>query len=77
VLEDGTVVGVVTASSKTVKNWLPVLWPTPTSVVRLPLLSGGKYGGSAGVNAYRQIAGTVKFVEGWSTIDHAVIWTLP
>lgn len=77
VLEDGTVVGIVTASSKTVKNWLPVIWPTPTSVVRLPLLPHGKYGETYRVNAYRQIAGSVKFVEGWSTIDHAVIWTLP
>lgn len=77
VLEDGTVVGVVTASSKTVKNWLPVIWPTPTSLVRLPLLSGGKYGDTHGVNAYRQIAGTVNFVDGWSTPEHAVIWTLP
>lgn len=77
VLEDGTVVGVVTASSKTVKNWLPVVWPTPTSVVRLPLLSGGKYGQAQRVNAYRQIAGTVNFVDGWSTPEHAVIWTLP
>lgn len=77
VLEDGTVVGNVTASSKTVKNWLPVIWPAPTSLVRLPLLSGGKYGEVHGVNAYRQIAGTVSFVEGWNTIWHAVIWTLP
>jgi hypothetical protein len=77
VLEDGTVVGVVTASSKTVKNWLPVIWPTPTSLVRLPLLSGAKYGGTNHVNAYRQIAGAVVFVEGWATVDHAVIWTLP
>ena len=77
VLEDGTVVGVVTASSKTVRNWLPVIWPTPTSLVRLPLLSGAKYGGTNRVNAYRQIAGAVVFVEGWATVDHAVIWTLP
>jgi hypothetical protein len=71
------VVGVVTASSKTVKNWLPVIWPTPTSLVRLPLLSGAKYGGTNHVNAYRQVAGAVVFVEGWATVDHAVIWTLP
>lgn len=77
VLEDGTVVGVVTASSKTVRNWLPVIWPTPTSLVRLPLLSGAKYGGTSHVNAYRQVAGTAVFVEGWATVDHAVIWTLP
>jgi hypothetical protein len=77
VLEDGTVVGVVTASSKMVKNLLPVIWPAPASLVRLPLLSGGKYGEANGVNSYRQIAGSVQFVEGWATIDHAVIWTLP
>jgi hypothetical protein len=77
VLEDGTVVGVVTASSKTVKNWLPVIWPTPTSLVRLPLLSGAKYGTTSRVNAYRQIAGTASFVDGWATTDHAAIWTLP
>jgi uncharacterized membrane protein len=77
VLEDGTVVGVVTANSKTVKNFLPVIWPTPTSLVRLPLLSGAKYGGTNHTNAYRQIAGAVSFVEGWNTIDHAVVWTLP
>ena len=77
VLEDGTVVGVVTANSKTVRHWLPVTWPTPTSLVKLPLLSGAKYGGTNGVNAYRQISGAVSFVEGWATVDHAVIWKLP
>lgn len=77
VLEDGTVVGVVTANSKTVKNWLPVIWPTPTSLVKLPLLSGAKYGQTGRVNAYRQVAGRVSVVDGWATIDHAVIWTLP
>lgn len=77
VLEDGTVSGAVTANSKTMTNWLPVIWPTPTTLVQLPLLRGAKYGVTASANAYRQIAGSVSVVDKWGTNEHAVIWTLP
>ncbi|MDH4022773.1 MAG: hypothetical protein OEV14_06580 [Gammaproteobacteria bacterium] len=75
VMDDGTIPGLTVASNGV--DMLPVLWPTPTTLVRLPLLSGGKSGGTSGFNAYRQIAGYVDVpVKGRSTY-HAVVWTLP
>jgi hypothetical protein len=75
VMEDGTMPGLTVASNGV--DMLPVLWPTPDTIVKLPLLSGGKSGGTAGFNAYRQIAGYVDVpVKGRSTY-HAVVWTLP
>lgn len=75
VMDDGTIPGVTVASNGV--DMLPVLWPTPTMLVKLPLLSGGKSGGPSGFNAYRQIAGYVDVpLKGRSTY-HAVVWTLP
>jgi hypothetical protein len=75
VMEDGTVVGRVIASNGV--DMLPVMWPTPTNVTALPLLSGGKAGGTGHVNAFRQIAGSIDVpLKGLSRI-HAVVWTLP
>lgn len=75
VMDDGTISGLTVASNGV--DMLPVLWPTPTTLVTLPLLSGGKSGGTGGFNAYRQIAGHVDVpLKGRSTY-HAVVWTLP
>ena len=75
VMDDGTVHGLTVASNGI--DMLPVLWPAPTTLVKLPLLAGGKSGGTGGFNAYRQIAGYVDVpVKGRSTY-HAVVWTLP
>jgi hypothetical protein len=75
VMEDGVVVGRVIASNGV--DMLPVIWPTPTTITALPLLTGGKAGGVGRVNAYRQITGSVEVpVKGRST-SHAVVWTLP
>ncbi len=75
VMDDGTVTGVTVASNGV--DMLPVLWPTPTTLVQLPLLAGGKGGAPGGFNSHRQLAGGVDVpVKGLST-DHAVLWTLP
>lgn len=75
VFDDGTVAGVTVASNGV--DMLPVLWPTPTTLTKLPLLSGGKSGGATGFNHHRQLAGHVDVpVKGLSKF-HAVVWTLP
>lgn len=75
VFDDGTVMGVTVASNGV--DMLPVLWPTPTTLVKLPLLSGGKGGGAPGLNSHGQLAGHVDVpVKGLSKF-HAVVWTLP
>jgi hypothetical protein len=75
VMEDGTIVGRVIASNGV--DMLPVVWPTPTAVTALPLLSGGKAGGIGHVNAFRQIAGSVDVPLKGLSRNHAVVWTLP
>lgn len=75
VFDDGTVAGTTVASNGT--DMLPVLWPTPTTLVKLPLLSGGKNAGAPGFNSHGQFAGYVDVpVKGLSRF-HAVVWTLP
>jgi len=75
VFDEGTVVGVTVASNGI--DVLPVLWPTPTTLVKLPLLSGGKGGGVAGLNSHGQLTGHVDVpVKGVSKF-HAVVWTRP
>ena len=71
---DGTVVGVTVASNGT--DMLPVIWPTPFTVARLPLLSGGKSGLAGAPNAYRQIPGQSHYQGKGQSGSHAVIWTL-
>ena len=75
VMDDGVVVGVVIAGNGV--DMLPVIWPTPTTVTALPLLTGGKAGGVGRVNAYRQIAGSVDVPVKGRSRTHAVVWTLP
>jgi len=72
---DGAVAGVTVASNGV--DMLPVLWPTPTTLVSLPLLSGGKNGGvGCCFNGYGQLAGHVDVpVKGRSQF-HAVVWSL-
>jgi len=75
VLDDGTVFGVTVASNNV--DMLPVLWPTPATLIKLPLLAGGKSGGAPGSNSHGQLAGHVDIpVKGLSKF-HAVVWTQP
>ena len=75
VMDDGTVTGLTVASNGV--DMLPVLWPTPTTLMQLPLLTGGKAGAPGGFNSHRQLVGSVNVpIKGLST-DHAVLWTLP
>lgn len=71
VMEDGTVTG----SS----GGLPVIWPTLTSVVPLPVPSGAKSATPNGVNAYRQIAGAMVTTDRYLTLllEYPIVWTLP
>lgn len=75
VAEDGTVVGDVIASNG--YDTLPVIWPTPTAVVALPLLRGGKAGSVRQINAYGQLVGHVAVAVKGQRESHAVMWTLP
>jgi len=75
VMDDGTVLGVSVASNGV--DMLPVVWPTPTTLVKLPLLSGGKSGSAGGINAFRQVAGAVDVPVKGRSQNHAVVWTLP
>ena len=75
VAEDGTVVGDVVASNG--YDMLPVIWPTPTTVVALPLLASGKAGSARQINSYKQLVGHVEVAVKGRRESHAVLWTLP
>lgn len=75
VAEDGTVVGDVVASNG--YDMLPVIWPTPSAVVALPLLAGGKAGTARHINSYKQLVGHVAVAVKGRRESHAVLWTLP
>jgi hypothetical protein len=75
VTNDGAVVGVTVASNGL--DMLPVLWPTPTTLVSLPLLAGGTSGGAGCCfNGYRQLAGHVDVPLKGRSQWHAVVWSL-
>lgn len=73
VTEDGKVVGVTVTSNGV--DMVPVVWPTPATVVRLPLLSGGKTGTVLQPNAYGQMPGDSTFQFKGQSGQHAVVWT--
>jgi len=55
----------------------PVAWPTPSSIIELPLLPKGSGGTAGGVNNLGQIVGTVTVTDKRSSQQSAVVWTLP
>jgi uncharacterized membrane protein len=55
----------------------PVAWPSPASILELPLLPKGSSGMAGGVNNLGQIVGTVTVSEKSSSRVSAVVWTLP
>lgn len=71
---DGKIVGVTVTSNGV--DMVPVVWPTPGTVVRLPLLSGGKAGTVLRPNAYGQMPGDSTFQAKGQSGTHAVVWTM-
>jgi hypothetical protein len=57
---------------------LPVVWPNPTTMTALPLISGGRSGLPSGrINAFKQVPGYVAVTVKGRTLWQAVIWTVP
>ncbi len=72
VMETGVVLGQSVAKNKV--DMLPVIWPTPQTVVVLPMVSRASSGMTAGYSGKR-ITGYVD-ISRWGPTE-AVIWTLP